>query len=319
MDNSWHIEQERLENQDYEALMAELSETVVDEEETVVDEEGVLDEEEAEIDEDTDTDTDTETENTCPVCRVVEMDINNVVNTECGHKFCKNCFFTWVQMKRTCPLCRYDMVATDNLTNNDIEFFEKLEYKRFESAERNTMNMENEERKIRRDLRYIKSKHKSLKNELNMLYKSQKSFRDMIEHTRGNLLGQYLRYIRINNPKYKFNKKLVSNLAFGPHHEGMKDGYIIADNDINEMLANGLNFNKNNGILKFKFNSTNTKRRLINNNILREKERSNKKFRKIYKRERVLESEDDDLSSFMDIEEKEEDEGTLIESKEDEI
>ncbi len=47
----------------------------------------------------------------CPTC-YEDLNINNIVNTQCGHTFCKNCFWTWVNnhKKNDCPMCRADII-----------------------------------------------------------------------------------------------------------------------------------------------------------------------------------------------------------------
>lgn len=38
----------------------------------------------------------------CPIC----MDQKANVVTPCGHQFCKECVYTWGDVKGTCPMCR---------------------------------------------------------------------------------------------------------------------------------------------------------------------------------------------------------------------
>ena len=46
----------------------------------------------------------------CNVC-YKELNINNVVNTTCKHKYCKKCFFRWMKSSSTCPMCRRNLVS----------------------------------------------------------------------------------------------------------------------------------------------------------------------------------------------------------------
>tara|TARA_Y100000741_G_scaffold363200_1_gene350882 strand:- start:533 stop:1291 length:759 start_codon:yes stop_codon:yes gene_type:complete len=47
----------------------------------------------------------------CPTC-YCDLNINNIVNSQCGHTFCKDCFWKWVNdhNKNDCPMCRSDII-----------------------------------------------------------------------------------------------------------------------------------------------------------------------------------------------------------------
>lgn len=47
----------------------------------------------------------------CPTC-YNELTLGNIVNAQCGHTFCKDCFWTWVNnhKKNECPMCRADII-----------------------------------------------------------------------------------------------------------------------------------------------------------------------------------------------------------------
>ena len=47
----------------------------------------------------------------CPTC-YCDLNINNIVNAQCGHTFCKDCFWKWVNdhKKNDCPMCRADII-----------------------------------------------------------------------------------------------------------------------------------------------------------------------------------------------------------------
>jgi hypothetical protein len=46
----------------------------------------------------------------CNVCYKA-LNINNVVNTTCKHKYCKKCFFRWMKSSSTCPMCRKNLIS----------------------------------------------------------------------------------------------------------------------------------------------------------------------------------------------------------------
>jgi hypothetical protein len=47
----------------------------------------------------------------CPTC-YCDLNINNIVNSQCSHTFCKDCFWKWVNdhKKNECPMCRADII-----------------------------------------------------------------------------------------------------------------------------------------------------------------------------------------------------------------
>ena len=53
------------------------------------------------------------TTHSCPIC-YTELNIDNVINMQCKHKMCTNCFKGWVddQCKNTCPCCRADVLSS---------------------------------------------------------------------------------------------------------------------------------------------------------------------------------------------------------------
>ena len=42
----------------------------------------------------------------CPICFEVIKKDEDIVETACGHKFCKKCLNIWTELEDTCPLCR---------------------------------------------------------------------------------------------------------------------------------------------------------------------------------------------------------------------
>ena len=53
----------------------------------------------------------TPTQEECCICNE-PLTIKTVVNTSCGHMFCKDCFFSWLHETPTCALCRTRFVKT---------------------------------------------------------------------------------------------------------------------------------------------------------------------------------------------------------------
>ena len=50
-----------------------------------------------------------EEEKQCSIC-YTDLNLNNIVNTQCSHKYCWECFFKWIKINPTCPLCRENYI-----------------------------------------------------------------------------------------------------------------------------------------------------------------------------------------------------------------
>ena len=46
----------------------------------------------------------------CTIC-YNKFDIDNIVNTRCGHTYCKDCFFRWLKSNVTCAMCRKNFTS----------------------------------------------------------------------------------------------------------------------------------------------------------------------------------------------------------------
>ena len=53
---------------------------------------------------------------TCSIC-CGELTLKNIVNPECGHSTCKDCFWRWAKDKNTCPFCRTSLLKNDQEIN----------------------------------------------------------------------------------------------------------------------------------------------------------------------------------------------------------
>jgi hypothetical protein len=50
-----------------------------------------------------------------PMCSICcgELTVKNIVNPECGHATCKECFWRWAKDKNSCPFCRTSLLKND--------------------------------------------------------------------------------------------------------------------------------------------------------------------------------------------------------------
>ena len=57
----------------------------------------------------------------CIVC-YEKLHLGNIVNTQCDHKYCWECFFKWIKNSPSCPYCRCNFISEEAwYENRDIE------------------------------------------------------------------------------------------------------------------------------------------------------------------------------------------------------
>ena len=173
-----------------------------------------------------------ENDEKCSVCYNVP-DINDIVNTPCGHKFCQTCFFRWFRLNRTCPLCRNDLCDKSVLTDDDFEQEENRLIRRYRILEERLNNLEWTENKLERIIISKNRKVLKLKNEYDLLQKGIGSSRKMICENEGYVDGQYTRYLELNklimedSDNYENYKSFVELKKQNLMNRGYKSDYGI--------------------------------------------------------------------------------------------
>ena len=172
------------------------------------------------------------TEEQCSVCYSVH-DINDIVNTPCGHKFCQTCFFRWFRLNRTCPLCRNDLCDKSVLNDDDFEQEENRLIRRYRILEERLNNLEWTENRLERIIMSKNRKVLKLKNEYDLLQKGIGSSRRMIDENEGYVDGQYTRYLELNklimedSDNYENYKSYVELKKHNLMNRGYKSDYGI--------------------------------------------------------------------------------------------
>lgn len=120
------------------------------------------------------------TQTEVPYCGICYKDLNleNIVNTNCNHKFCKTCFYRWIELNATCPCCRAPIDSKTNLTDEQMERELQEVYLGYtELLQRNQDQMERN--------RKSRERYYDLRDKTNELLRRQISLREMIEETEG--------------------------------------------------------------------------------------------------------------------------------------
>ncbi len=195
----------------------------------------------------------------CCVC-YKECTPLNIVNTPCGHIYCKECFFRWIRVRPTCPMCRRDFTSLNNMAhdqlNNEIASVTQL-YRRT-IIETNKLMKDN--RNIMRENIKKKNKNIKLNHENEKIMERLIRVREQIDFTNGyntaikfkiqKDLTEHLN-IHINNKNIHILRMNSLDYMNVPFYKGFKEGLI--DNEY--YLTNE------------KFNSIDEKKSLENQNI----------------------------------------------------
>ena len=66
-----------------------------------------------------------------PMCSICcgELTVKNIVNPECGHATCKECFWRWAKDKNSCPFCRTSLLKNDEEAQDIQQMRNLLEHR----------------------------------------------------------------------------------------------------------------------------------------------------------------------------------------------
>ena len=64
----------------------------------------------------------------CSIC-CENLTLKNIVNPECGHTTCKDCFWRWAKDKNTCPFCRTNLLKNSEEAKDIQNMRELLEHR----------------------------------------------------------------------------------------------------------------------------------------------------------------------------------------------
>ena len=66
-----------------------------------------------------------------PMCSICcgALTVKNIVNPECGHATCKECFWRWAKDKNSCPFCRTSLLKNDEEAQDIQQMRQLLEHR----------------------------------------------------------------------------------------------------------------------------------------------------------------------------------------------
>ena len=158
----------------------------------------------------------------CSVCYCV-LTLKNIVNTECNHVYCKDCFWKWTKENNNCPMCRTTIVIYNNervaldeqidhltgsiylLMDEETQYYNSIAF------------LENEKRELEEDIFKLKSFKRDPEGEMKKYMEKReerfKSIKNDIEMKKRGVVKQLEGYNMLysNSHNNSFNYKQVLN------------------------------------------------------------------------------------------------------------
>tara|TARA_B100001093_G_scaffold516804_1_gene596533 strand:+ start:2238 stop:3119 length:882 start_codon:yes stop_codon:yes gene_type:complete len=179
----------------------------------------------------------------CSIC-CEDLTIDNIVNPECGHSTCKDCFWRWAKDKNTCPFCRTNLLKNTEEAK-DIQQMRDLLSHRTRIIREVEAEYETQDRLVQqtRQLMTRTGALEEMQEELDKNINDKKTILNNIEKNLGGFYATYRYYKRRVNSITQENRKTreridraAQHLAHGSHGMSMdvlKDIKCLRNMDAN--------------------------------------------------------------------------------------
>ena len=104
-----------------------------------------------------------EEESVCSIC-CGELTVKNIVNPECGHATCKDCFWRWAKDKNSCPFCRKNLLKNTEEAQEIQQMRSLLEHRT--RIIRQVESAYDEEDRIKADVRRLKRNARIIREDM---------------------------------------------------------------------------------------------------------------------------------------------------------
>ena len=99
----------------------------------------------------------------CSIC-CGELTVKNIVNPECGHATCKDCFWRWAKDKNSCPFCRTNLLKNTEEAQEIQQMRSLLEHRT--RIIRQVESAYDEEDRIKADVRRLKRNARTIREDV---------------------------------------------------------------------------------------------------------------------------------------------------------
>ena len=109
-----------------------------------------------------------------PLCSICcgELTVKNIVNPECGHATCKDCFWRWAKDKNSCPFCRTNLLKNTEEAQEIQQMRSLLEHRT--RIIRQVESAYDEEDRIKADVRRLKRNARTIRDSISKFEKLKK-------------------------------------------------------------------------------------------------------------------------------------------------
>ena len=131
----------------------------------------------------------------CLICSE-ELTVKNIVNPECGHATCKDCFWKWTKQKNSCPFCRKSLLCNDEELEEIQHMRGLLEHRtsivrQVEEAYQENDELHRKKRQMKRAIIQLNSNLNSKKQEGDAIAKNIRELRATRNQISKSLGGTY--------------------------------------------------------------------------------------------------------------------------------
>ena len=131
----------------------------------------------------------------CLICSE-ELTLKNIVNPECGHATCKDCFWKWTKQKNSCPFCRKSLLCNDEELEEIQHMRGLLDHRtrivrQVEEAYQENDELHRKKRELKRGIIQLNSNLNSKKQEWDEIAKNIRELRATRNEISQSLGGTY--------------------------------------------------------------------------------------------------------------------------------
>ena len=131
----------------------------------------------------------------CMICSE-ELTIKNIVNPECGHSTCKECFWKWTKQKNSCPFCRKSLLHNNDELKDIQHMRELLEHRtrivrQVEEAYQENDELHRKKRELKRGIVHLNNTLNEKKQQGDAIAKNIRELRETRNQISRSLGGTY--------------------------------------------------------------------------------------------------------------------------------
>jgi hypothetical protein len=157
---------------------------------------------------------DEEEEPMCSIC-CEELTVKNIVNPECGHATCKDCFWRWAKDKNSCPFCRTNLLKNTEEAQEIQQMRNLLQHRT--RIVRQVESAYDEEDRIKAGLRRLKRSERTVRNDILKFEKLKKEEHQKLMQIKKANGGTYQTFVY-------FKEKMVSTMIKNRLHRDYMEG-----------------------------------------------------------------------------------------------